>query len=69
MGNRKARDGLVLLLVEMLREIHREHRLMKTYALEICSIIINLARLNSKIEHELYYLSMKLVLAMSRVMK
>jgi hypothetical protein len=32
-SNKRARDGLVLLLVELLREIHREEYLMKQYAL------------------------------------
>ncbi len=32
-ANRKAREGLILLLVELLREIHRETHLLKLYYL------------------------------------
>ena len=42
---------------------------MKHYALEICSIIINIGRSNEPIEKEFNYLIHKLVLSLNKVIK
>ena len=68
-SNKKARNGLIQLLIKFLKIIHREQKLMSVYALEMCSLIISIGRTDKPIEPPLDYLMRKYVLAISPYIK
>lgn len=68
-ANKKARNGLIQFLIKFLKIIHREHKLMAVYAIELCSLIVSIGRTDKAIEPSLEYLIRKYVLAISPYIK